>query len=77
MLKGGGTRSCEVVLTQELESLATLMGGGGAQSFHSIKGGAQKVLPCFDGGGGGGSAKKVLDPLFSHFVDPLPVINDP
>ena len=29
MLKEGGTQSFEVVLTQELEVLAILMGGGG------------------------------------------------
>ena len=33
---------------------------GGAKSFHSLKGGALKVF----------------DPRFSHFVAPLPVIND-
>ena len=42
------------------------------KSFHSLKGGARKVLPCLEGG-----AQKVSDPRFSHFVaPPLPVIND-
>ena len=34
-LKGGGTISLGVVLTQELEVLAILMGGGGG-SFHPL-----------------------------------------
>ena len=36
MLKSGGgrTKNFEVVLTQELEVLAIVMGGGGAKSFH-------------------------------------------
>ena len=46
-------------------------GGGGTKSCHSLKGGAQNVLPCLEGG-----PQKVLDPRFSHFVAPLPVIND-
>ena len=47
---------------------------GVTKSSHSLKGGAQKVLPCLEGGGG---AQKVSDPRFSHFVaPPLPVIND-
>ena len=39
MLKGGGggTTSFEIVLTQELEVLAILLGG--AKSFHPLKGG--------------------------------------
>ena len=43
----GGTESFEEVLTQELEVLAIVMGGGGvAKSFHPLKvgGGVQKVL---------------------------------
>ena len=27
-----------------------IVGGGGAKSFHSLKGGAQTVLPCLEGG---------------------------
>ena len=42
------------------------------KSFHSLKGGARKVLPCLEGGG----CKNVSDPRFSHFVPPLPVNND-
>ena len=38
----------------------------GAKSFHSLKGGARKVLPCLEGGG----AQKVSDPRFTHFVAP-------
>ena len=34
-----------------LEVLAILKGGGGAKSFHSLKGGVQKVIPCLGGGG--------------------------
>ena len=40
-------------------------------------GGRKKVLPLSWGGVlGGGGAQKVLEQRFSHFVDPLPVIND-
>ena len=45
--EGGGTTSFEVVLTQELEVLAIVIGG--TQSFQG--GGALKVLPCLEGGG--------------------------
>ena len=50
---------------REVEVLAILKGeGGGAISFHSLKGwGAQKVLPDFRRG-----TQKVSDPRFSHFV---------
>ena len=42
--------------------------GGGAKSFHPLKGGGvQKVLPCLEGEGGGG-AQHVSDPQFSYFV---------
>ena len=59
MMRGGGGNKCfEVVLTQEV--LAILMGG--AKSFHPIKRGAQKVLPCLKGGG----AQNVSDPRFSY-----------
>ena len=45
---------------------------GGAKSSNPIRGGGvQQVLPCLEGG-----AQKVSDPIFSHFVAPLPVIND-
>ena len=33
---GGGTTSFEVVLTQELEVLATVTGGGGAQKVSTL-----------------------------------------
>ena len=70
--KGGwGTKCFEVVLTWEIEVLAIAMEGGGAKSFHPVKGGTQKVLPCLEGG-----RKKFLDPRFSDFVAPLPIIND-
>ena len=53
MLKGG-TKSFGVVFTGYLEVLAILKGGRGTKSFHALKGeGAQKVLPCLEGGGGG------------------------
>ena len=40
-------------LSLKLEVLAIVMGGGGgAKSFHPLKGGAQKVVPCLEGGGG-------------------------
>ena len=38
MLKrGGGTKSCEVVLTWELEILAIVIGGGGRKKFPLFK----------------------------------------
>ena len=49
------------------------MGGGGAKSFHPLKGGGgQKVLTCLEGGEGA----KSFGPAISHFVAPLPIIND-
>ena len=48
--------------------------GGGAKSFHSLKAGVRKVLPCLEEG-----TQKVADQQFSNFVappPPLPVIND-
>ena len=63
MLKGGGggpTNSFEAVLTQKLEVLAIMSGGGGAQiRFQPFKGGGgcKKVFPRLEGG-------------FSHFVPP-------
>ena len=52
MLKGG-TTSFELVLTREPEVLAIVQVMGGTKSFHSFKGGrgAQKVVPCLEGGG--------------------------
>ena len=47
---GRGTTSFEVVLTQELEVLAKVMGGGDA-SFHPLKGGCKKFNPVLGGGG--------------------------
>ena len=50
MLKGRHNK-IEVVLTQELEVFAIVMGRGGANSFHPLKGGgAQKVVPCLEEG---------------------------
>ena len=50
---------------------------GGVKSFHSLKrgggAGTQKVLPCLEGGRG---VHKVSGSRFSHFVTPLPLIND-
>ena len=67
MLKGGGTKCFEVVLTRELEVLAIVMGGG-HKRCPPFKGGAQNVLPCLKGG----RAQQVLDSQFSHFVAPPP-----
>ena len=53
MLKvGRGTTSFEVpvVLAPVLEVLAIVMGGAKFPPFK--RGGAQKVVPCLDGGGG-------------------------
>ena len=68
MLKGG-TNSFGVVLMQELEVLAILKGV--ANIFPHLKGRAQKLLPCPEGGG----TQKVLDPQFFHFVAPSPPRN--
>ena len=62
-----------------LEVLAILMRGGGDKKFPLFKrgGGREKfytVLSVCVGGGGG--ACTVSNPRFSHFIDPLPVIND-
>ena len=69
MLKrgGGGTTSFEVVLTWELEVLAIVMGG--TKSFHPW--GRKKFYSVLRGG-----AKGFGPTQFSHFVAPLPVIND-
>ena len=34
---GGGTKSCEVVLTWEFEILSLVIRGGGAKSFHPLR----------------------------------------
>ena len=66
MLKGGGAQTVlRVVLTQELEVLAIVMGRGGAQSFHPLKGGEQNVLPCLGGGGGAKSCGPAIFPFCS------------
>ena len=71
MLKGWGTKSFEVVLTQELEVLAIVMGGGRKKFPPSKGGGRKKFYPVLRG------VQKVSDPRFSHFVaPPLPIIND-
>ena len=65
----GGGDSFGVILSWYLEVLAIMKeGGGGAKSFHPLKGGALKVLPCLRGGG----AQNVSDLRCSHFVDPRP-----
>ena len=67
MLKGGGgvSTSFEVVLTQELEVLAILMGG--AKSVHPFKkGGATTMFTLVREVG----VQSVLDPRFPHFVAP-------
>ena len=48
--------------------------GEGRQMFPPFKrgGGHNKFYPVFTGGGG----QKVSDLRFSHFVAPLPIIND-
>ena len=48
----GDTKGFKVVLTQELEVLPILIGGGGrTKYFHPLKGVASTVLPCLGGGG--------------------------
>ena len=69
----GGTNSFEipVVLTQELEVIAILKGGGG-QNVSTLKGRRKKITLSR-----GGWAQKVSNPQCSHFVaPPLPLIND-
>ena len=62
---GGCTTRFEVVLIRELEVLAILIGGGGGgKKFPSFKRGRNKFHPRW-----------AIFP-FSHFVAPLPVIND-
>ena len=77
MLKGGGTKCFEVVLTWELDVLAIVMGGGGRRKrfFCCWGGGEQNVLLCLEEGAG---TQNVSDPRFSHFVapPPLPIIDD-
>ena len=73
---GGGTKGSEVVLTQELEFFAKLIGGGGAEGLHNLKwcegvGVHAKFYPVLNGG-----VQQVLDLRFLHFVAPLPEINN-
>ena len=72
-----GTKGLEVVLTWKLEVLAILKEG--AQHLHYSKagggGGGWRRKKCYPGLKGG-RAQKVSDPRLSHFVAPLPVIND-
>ena len=42
----------------------------GAKSFHSLKGGTQKVLPCLEGGG-----TKSFVPAIFQFCSPPPPCN--
>ena len=50
MGRGGPTKSFEVVLTWELEVLAIVMGGG-AKSFHPLKGGGGAHIFTLSWGG--------------------------
>ena len=74
MLKGV-TTSFEVVLTRDLEVLAILMRGGGATSFHPLKGGggANSFTLSWVGGGGGTQS---FGPAVFPFLATLPIIND-
>ena len=49
MLKGG-TKNIGLVFTRLLEVLAILKGEGGTKSFHSLKGGQNKLYPVLRGG---------------------------
>ena len=69
--EGGGHKKFRGSFNTGAWSISHNDGGGGTKSFQPFKGGAQKVLPCLEVG-----AQKVLDPRFSHFVAPLPIIND-
>ena len=70
--RGGGDRtSFEVSLIGGHLSFSHAEGGGGAKGFHPIKGGHEKLYPVLRRGRG-----TISDPRFSHFVAPLPVIND-
>ena len=71
MLKWGHNKFCAVALSFSHNEKG---GGGGAKSFHSLKGGGggQKFTLILRRG-----VQKVWGPQFSHFVAPLPVINDP
>ena len=57
---GRGAKGFGVVLTQVLEVLALLKVGGGATSFHPIKGGAESVTVL--------KGCNVSDPLLSHLL---------
>ena len=76
MLKGGPQKFCgsfyAVACSLKLEAI---LKGGGLKKFPLFKregGGTRKVVPCLEEGG----AQNVSDLRFSHFVAPLPVIND-
>ena len=64
---GGGTTSYDVVLTQELEVLAIVVGGGSAKGFHPLIGGSKRFIPVLRGG-----VQKVSDQRSSHVVAPPP-----
>ena len=77
MLKGGGRTCFGEVFPRRPEVLAILKGGGVQKVSTLRKWALEKKLPCLEEGGGGeGRVQKVSDPRFSHFVAPLPVIND-
>ena len=72
---GGSTKNVGLVLTQKLEVLAILKGGG--QNVHPLKeegGGAHNDLPCLERGGGG--CKQFLTRDFPILQHPLPVIDN-
>ena len=48
MLKGGGTKSFEVVLTRELEVLAIVMVGGHNKFYPVLRGGGRKKFRTCD-----------------------------
>ena len=50
------------------------MGGGGAKSFHPLKGegGHEKLYPVSIGGGGGGGAKSIGPAIFPLCSPPSP-----
>ena len=64
------TTSFEVVLPRELQAI--LMGGegGGAKRFHSLKRVHKQFYPVLRG------AQKVSNPQFSHFVAPIPPLDN-
>ena len=64
--ESGGTNSFEIGLTQELEVLAIVIGE--RKMFQPFKRGAQKVLPCLEGGG----AKSFRPAIFPLCSPPPP-----